>query len=122
MKKSVGQSGRLQDLKVLHCSQIAIALREKALMLKKASGMQMYNTQFAKKEDRLREIAKIQIRSGQFRDYCETLFELGDYDKALSFAPAVGIEYWQELAERRTRLLEEQQKIEEAALSALVSN
>ncbi len=69
-------------------------MREKALKLQKASGMQMYNTQFAKKEDRLREVAKIQIRSGQFRDYCETLFQLEEYEKALSFAPAVSIEYW----------------------------
>ena len=64
VNKAGKSSGRSQDLKVLHCSKIAIALREKAVMLKKASGMQMYNTQFAKKEDRLREVAKIQIRSG----------------------------------------------------------
>ena len=44
MNKAGKSSGRSQDLKVLHCSQIAIALREKAVMLKKASGMQMYNT------------------------------------------------------------------------------
>ena len=39
--------------------------------------MQMYNTQFAKKEDRHQEAAKLYLRSGNFKDYCETLFELG---------------------------------------------
>lgn len=56
--------------------------------------MQLYNTQFAKKEDRLEEAARLYLRSGNFKEYCEILFELGQYDKALSFAPAVGIEYW----------------------------
>ncbi len=85
-----------------------MAMRDKANKLKKASGMQMYNTQFAKKEDRLREVAKIQLRSGQFREYCETLFEMGEFEKAMAFAPAVSIEYWQELSERRTAALEQQ--------------
>jgi hypothetical protein len=39
--------------------------------------MQMINTQFAKKEDRLQEAARLYLRIGNFRDYCETLFELG---------------------------------------------
>ena len=68
---------KLHDLKVLPCAQIAKVFHEKALKLKQASGMQMYNTQFAKKEDRLQEAAKLFLRSGRFKEYCETLMELG---------------------------------------------
>eukprot|EP00347_Sterkiella_histriomuscorum_P001098 403373336 len=112
---------KLQELKVLHCAQIAVVFKDKADKLKQASGMQMYNTQFAKKEDRLHEAAKLYLRSGQFREYCEVLMDLGEYDKALNFAPAVGIEYWQQLAERKTQILS-QQGHEDAAISAIISN
>ncbi|CDW86163.1 wd repeat-containing protein 17 [Stylonychia lemnae] len=109
------------ELKVLHCAQLAQAMKEKADKLRKATGMSMYNTQYSKKEDRLQEAAKIYLRTGQFREYCETLFDLEEYDKALNFAPAVSIEYWQELAERKTEILSKQGH-EDAAISAIISN
>lgn len=56
--------------------------------------MSMLNTQFAKKEDRLNETAKLFLRSGQIKEYCETMWQLGNYEKAMNFAPAVSIEYW----------------------------
>jgi hypothetical protein len=96
---------RLQELKVLHAFQIALAMKDQAKFLNKAHGMQMLNSQFSKKEDRLHEAARLFLRSGNFRDYCEVQFELGEYNKAMAFAPAVGIEYWQELAERHTSIL-----------------
>ena len=34
------------------------------------------------------------------------MFELGQYQKAMAFAPAVSIEYWQELAERHAQILD----------------
>lgn len=39
----------------------------------------------------------------------------------MAFAPAVSIEYWQELAERHAKILE-QQNHEGAALASIVSN
>ena len=60
--------------------------------------MQLLNTQFAKKEDRLEEVAKYFLSCGKIKEYCEVHFELGNYAKAMAFAPAVSIEYWQELA------------------------
>jgi hypothetical protein len=63
--------------------------------------MQLLNTQWAKKEDRLEEVAKISLSCGNIREFCEIHFELGNYAKAMAFAPGVSIEYWQELAERR---------------------
>jgi hypothetical protein len=98
---------RLEELKVLHSAQIAQSVMATATKLRHAHGMQMFNTQFAKKEDRLQEAAKLYLRAGNFREYCETLVELGDYKKAMAFAPAVGIEYWQELSERHVKFLEQ---------------
>jgi len=70
--------------------------------------MAMLNTMYSKKEDRLAETAKQLIRCGKFREYCEVQFELKNYSKAMAFAPAVSIEYWQELAERKANLLQEE--------------
>lgn len=84
--------------------------------------MQMFHTLLAKKEDRLQEAARLHLRSGNFKEYCETLFELGQYQKALAFAPAVNIEYWQELSERHASILEKSGKLEEAAIAAIIAN
>lgn len=54
----------------------------------------MYNTQYAKREERLQEAANMYLRAGNFKEYCETMVEMGEYKKAMAFAPAVGIEYW----------------------------
>jgi len=40
-------------------------------------------------------------------DFCEVQCELGNWKKAMAFAPAVSIEYWQELSERYTKHLTE---------------
>ena len=56
--------------------------------------MAMVNTAYARKEDRLQESAKNYLHTGQFREYCEIQFQLGNYKKALAFAPSVSIEYW----------------------------
>mmetsp|Transcript_18720 Transcript_18720/g.17844 ORF Transcript_18720/g.17844 Transcript_18720/m.17844 type:complete len:108 (-) Transcript_18720:1291-1614(-) len=83
--------------------------------------MQMYNTQFAKKEDRLSEAGKLFLRNGQIREFCETQFVLERFEKALAFAPLVSIEYWQELAERHAHFLS-QNGHEDAPLAAIASN
>ena len=67
---------------------------KKAVKLQNAAGMAMANTVFARKEDRLQEAANNFLRTGQFRQYCEIQFQLGNYKKAMAFAPAVSIEYW----------------------------
>ena len=70
----------------------------------------------------MQEAAKLYLRAGNFREFCETMIEMGDYKKAMSFAPAVGIEYWQEVAERHAKYLEHQGKLEESAIACIVSN
>lgn len=65
-----------------------------ALKLQNAKGMEMNGTAFAKKEDRLKEAASTYLKCGRFRDFCEMQCELGNWKKAMAFAPAVSIEYW----------------------------
>ncbi len=72
--------------------------------MRNAVGMQLLNTQFSKREDRLEEAAKLHLSCGDIKQYCEIHFELKNYAKAMAFAPAVSIDYWQELAERRAAL------------------
>ena len=90
---------------MIHVTKLPEVAQAKAVKLRSATGMSMVNTAFAKKEDRLQEAAKNFLLCGQFREYCEIQFELGNYKKALAFAPSVSIEYWQELSERRAELL-----------------
>jgi hypothetical protein len=94
----------LEELKVLHCAQLGLVMKAQANHYHQSHGMQLLNTQFSKKEDRLQEAAKLYMRSGNFKGFCEVQFELGNYKKALAFAPQVSIEYWQELANRHAEL------------------
>lgn len=56
--------------------------------------MQLINTPFSKREERLEEAAKLYLSCGDVKQYCEIHFELGNFAKAMAFAPAVSIEYW----------------------------
>jgi len=56
-----------------------------------------------------------------FKDYCEVQFELGNHAKAMAFAPAVSIDYWQELAERRAELSLKEES-EDAAYNCIIAN
>ena len=119
-----GKSQQQQDIaedEVIHVAQLAEVSAAKAVKLQNATGMSMANTAYAKKEDRLHEAANNFLRTGQFRQYCEIQFSLGNYKKAMAFAPAVSIEYWQDLAERHTQVLTEQRSLD-APLAALISN
>jgi hypothetical protein len=62
------------------------------------------------------------LRAGNFREYCETLVELNEYNKALAFAPGVGIEYWQDLSQRHAVYLEKQGRLEESAVAHIIAN
>jgi len=90
----------LESEQVIHVAELAEVAAKKAVMLQNATGMAMANTAYAKKEDRLHEAAKNFLMTGQFRQYCEIQFQLGNYKKAMAFAPSVSVEYWQDLASR----------------------
>uniref|UniRef100_A0A8D0CAL2 WD repeat domain 17 n=1 Tax=Scleropages formosus TaxID=113540 RepID=A0A8D0CAL2_SCLFO len=57
------------------------------------------------KEERLKKAAEIHLRLGQIQRYCELMVELGQWEKALSVAPAVSMKYWKKLMQRRAEQL-----------------
>ena len=61
----------LAENSVVHTALLADVTRARANQLRNATGMQMINTQYAKKEDRLQEAAKNHLRVGNFREFCE---------------------------------------------------
>jgi hypothetical protein len=93
-----------QDMKTSHSGSLIHKTIEKAKFLRSASGMQLLNSKFSNKKECLEETARMYLSCGRIKDYCEVQFEIGNYAKAMSFAPAVSIEYWQELADRRAAL------------------
>ena len=59
-----------------------------------------------KKEDRYAKAADIHLKLGQFKDFCELQKKLGNYEKALAFAPKVSLAYWEECLKEYTKSLE----------------
>ncbi len=51
-------------------------------------------------DDQLRQAAMLHIRTGDFEKYCTTMIELGEWTLAISVAPAVSMEFWQNLSAR----------------------
>ena len=91
------------------------------MKLHKAGGMQYYGTPYAKKEDRLLEAANLYLKSGQLKEYCDVMVLLGDFEKALCFAPSVSIEFWQKIAEMQAEK-EAGNVSEEAVETCLMAN
>lgn len=56
-------------------------------------------------KDRLAESAKLELKRGNMKKYCELLFSIGEYDKALAAAPSVSVSFWRELFKERIKLL-----------------
>ncbi|OHT12484.1 hypothetical protein TRFO_17637 [Tritrichomonas foetus] len=53
----------------------------------------------------LTEAADISLKTGDIKKACELLFLAGEYDKAISFAPAVSYKFWQNLVMMRGQML-----------------
>ena len=58
---------------------------------------------YRKSKQLLIEGAKKEAMIGNMKAFCEIMFEVGEFDKALASAPAVSFEYWKELGERITQ-------------------
>ena len=55
----------------------------------------MLGTALSKKEDRMKEAAKLMLKSGNFKEYCEIQMQLGNYEMAIAVAPKISLKYWQ---------------------------
>lgn len=75
----------------------------------------------AKKEDVLREAAALYLQAGQLEQCCELLAQVGDWDTAISIAPAVSTAFWARLLRRRTDVLREGGASEEQLMPLLIA-
>ena len=70
----------------------------------------------------LHEAADIRCKLGQFKKYCDSLCLLGEWDRALAIAPAIGLDYWQSLMKRYVKRVRNDPELSQRAeyQSALV--
>ena len=84
------QQGNLNNT-VQHQSQLYESKKHQAQKQQE----QKYKYGFSgKQKDRLANAALQYLKIGNFQQYCECMVELNEWEKALAFAPEVGMEYW----------------------------
>eukprot|EP01022_Parablepharisma_sp_SALTPOND_P018648 TRINITY_DN3078_c4_g1_i1.p1 TRINITY_DN3078_c4_g1~~TRINITY_DN3078_c4_g1_i1.p1 ORF type:complete len:595 (-),score=77.13 TRINITY_DN3078_c4_g1_i1:3355-5139(-) len=91
--------------KVLHINDIARAYYSRIQQLETAGPFSFLGTALAKKEDRLAECAKMYLKLGDVKQYCEIMISLGLWEKAIAFAPYVSMSYWQTCVEKYAEVL-----------------
>mmetsp|Transcript_7752 Transcript_7752/g.31406 ORF Transcript_7752/g.31406 Transcript_7752/m.31406 type:complete len:1403 (+) Transcript_7752:154-4362(+) len=102
-------------ISVPHRSEVESLVSDRAARLEEA---RFAKTRGGDKKDvALRKAATLRLELGDFRAYCELMKEIGEWDAALSIAPAVSLEYWRRLAGERIKSME---KDEDADVERLV--
>lgn len=91
---------------MLHVSEVEPVLAARAARLEAArTGRAAAGG--LKREESLLAAAALWLHLGNLEGYCEIMRELGQWDRALAVAPAIGLEYWQELVRARAEDLAE---------------
>lgn len=91
--------------RILHQSNIIHYLESKAKELESVKSKKASGIGVARKNERLKEAALVYLKQGNIRQYCELMIEVGEWDKALSVAPAVSLDYWREISVKYGRKL-----------------
>ena len=108
--------------RVLHISDISSAVDSHAKELTKSKSLKIKG-QFGKKEDRKRKGAELYLKLGNYKEFCEIMIELGEFDRALAFAPAVSMGYWKECMQKYGEWLEQhEERFTECALPYIAIN
>lgn len=108
--------------RVLHISDISSAVDSHAKELTKSKSLKIKG-QFGKKEDRKRKGAELYLKLGNYKEFWEVMMELGEFDRALAFAPAVSMEYWKIWMQRYGEWLEShEERFTEAPLPYIAIN
>jgi WD repeat-containing protein 17 len=94
-----GPSHGSEQLRITHIDDLQFASQQQARDLATAPAMKMLGTTLAKKDDRLREAAKIMLKAGNFQEYCNLMIEVGDFEEAIAVAPKVSIKFWRQCIE-----------------------
>lgn len=63
-----------------------------------------------KREDRLHQAALLHMKLGNFRQYCELMVDLNQWERALAVAPGVSMDYWRKLCDRYTQKLSKEER------------
>eukprot|EP00294_Goniomonas_avonlea_P015107 CAMPEP_0114549298 /NCGR_PEP_ID=MMETSP0114-20121206/5453_1 /TAXON_ID=31324 /ORGANISM="Goniomonas sp, Strain m" /LENGTH=1229 /DNA_ID=CAMNT_0001733971 /DNA_START=86 /DNA_END=3775 /DNA_ORIENTATION=- len=105
--------------RVLHSDSVVGSLLSRAQELEQARSAHFQGVGKPTKADSLKAAALMYGRVGCMRQYCDILAEIGDWADALACAPAVSMEYWQSLVERRADELAAENDI--AAVSLYVA-
>jgi WD repeat-containing protein 17 len=88
----------------------------KANQLETASDMAYLGSSLAKKEDRLKESAKTHLKLGNVKQYCEIMIKLGNWERALAFAPGFCMDYWINVSQRYAQYLANNEKEDASAI------
>ncbi|XP_047126670.1 WD repeat-containing protein 17 isoform X1 [Hydra vulgaris] len=108
---SVIKDGRKAVLPSTYNEGIMHALHLVKYKAAEAQELEMAKSNFSKgiaskkKKEMLLKAANIYISIGQLEKYCEIMVELNQWERALSVAPGVSIEYWQFLMQRYNEVL-----------------
>jgi hypothetical protein len=81
----------------VHVCDVEGNAAERALVLEKTPAKRIGGIN---REEALSTAAETYLKLGNIKKYCEIMIELEHWEKALSVAPAVSIEYWRELTGR----------------------
>ncbi|KAA0157211.1 hypothetical protein FNF29_00563 [Cafeteria roenbergensis] len=93
---------------VLWCADAAAATRQRAVKADSARLGEWVGGVGGPSEAEIRaSAARLFLRCGDVRRYCDVLAAAGRWDEALAAAPASGLAYWRELAAKRAAALSE---------------
>lgn len=91
--------------RIHHINDIVRAYYSRIQQLETAGPFSYLGTALAKKEDRLGECARMYLKLGNVKRYCEIMISLNQWEKAIALAPCISISYWQECVDRYTQVL-----------------
>ena len=92
---------------VLFCNSITETVYNKAKEMESARYKNKGTGAAQRVAEQLKEAAKLYLKIGKVRNYCEIMCEVGEWEKALSVAPSVSIDYWKDLTAKYTKQLAE---------------
>ena len=101
-RNTVGeQCDQVPSLGLAHMSSVPDGLNSRAQEAELNRSIKFRGVGGLKKDEALREAAMLHLSAGNAETYCEIMVEIGDWNSALTVAPAVSLEYWAALAKKR---------------------
>ena len=107
--------------RIRHINDITRAYYSKIEQLETAGPFSFLGTALAKKEDRLMECAKMHLKLGDIKQYCEIMMSLGQWEKGIALAPCISIKYWQDCVNKYKEVLKKESN-EDTLQYELLSN